>query len=72
MRTPLTPTEEGNIAETAIAARAVRSGIHVAVPISEGRRYELVFDTGDRLWRVQCKGARLRDEWCSCASERPG
>lgn len=55
----LTPSEKGGIAETAIAARAVELGIVVARPIVEGRRYDLIFDTGDRLLRVQCKWARL-------------
>ena len=54
-RAELTPTQKGNIAEAAIAAHAVRLGIAVLKPVVEGLRYDLVFDTGDRLWRVQCK-----------------
>jgi hypothetical protein len=53
----LTPTMKGAIAETQIAAEAVRLGIVVLRPIVEGRRYDLVFDTGPRLLRVQCKWA---------------
>ena len=53
----LTSTMKGGIAETQIAAEAVRLGIVVLRPIVEGRRYDLVFDTGSRLLRVQCKWA---------------
>ena len=55
----LTPTEKGNIAEAAIAAAAVKLGLGVALPVGDGRRYDLVLDTGARLLRVQCKWAPL-------------
>jgi PD-(D/E)XK nuclease superfamily protein len=48
---------KGAVAEAAIAAAAIELGIHVLRPLVEGRRYDLVFDTGDRLLRVQCKWA---------------
>jgi hypothetical protein len=51
----LTPTEKGAIAEAKITAAAVELGIVVLRPTTEGRRYDLVLDTGARLWRVQCK-----------------
>lgn len=57
----LTPTEKGGIAETAIASHATRIGIPVLRPIVEGLRYDLAFDVGDRVLRVQCKWASLRD-----------
>ena len=56
----LTPTEKGGIAEAAIAAAAVRLGIVVSRPIVEGGRYDLIFDNGDRLQRVQCKWGCFR------------
>src|SRR5215210_3401690 len=49
---------KGAIAETAITARAVELGIVVLKPVVEGRRYDLVFDTGERFLRVQCKWGR--------------
>jgi hypothetical protein len=49
----LTSTMKGAIAETQIAAEAVRLGIVVLRPIVEGRRYDLVFDTGPRLLYVR-------------------
>jgi hypothetical protein len=55
----LTPTEKGAIAELAIAYHAARLGIVALRPMVEGRRYDLVLDTGDRLWRVQCKWGRV-------------
>jgi hypothetical protein len=54
----LTPTEKGAIAEAKIYAAAVEAGIVVARPFTEGRRYDLIFDVGPRLLRIQCKWAR--------------
>jgi hypothetical protein len=51
----LTPSEKGAIAEAKICAAAVEAGIVVSRPISEGRRYDMIFDVGPRLLRVQCK-----------------
>lgn len=53
---------KGNIAELAIAARAAEFGIGVLKPLTEHERYDLVFDLGHRLLRVQCKWGSLRDE----------
>ena len=52
-----TPSDKGAIAELKIAAAAADLGIVVAWPMMEGRRYDLIFDTGSRLLRVQCKWA---------------
>ena len=51
---------KGAIAETAITAAAARLGFVVLRPVVEGRRYDLVIDTGPRLLRVQCKWAPRR------------
>ena len=53
----LTTDQKGAIAETAIVHAAVKLGIGVYKPISEGGRYDLIFDLGTRLLRVQCKWA---------------
>jgi hypothetical protein len=53
----LTTDQKGAIAETAIVHAAVKLGIGVYKPISEGGRYDLIFDIGRRLLRVQCKWA---------------
>jgi PD-(D/E)XK endonuclease len=51
---------KGAIAEAAITAAAVELGFVVLRPLIEGRRYDLVLDTGPRLLRVQCKSGRLK------------
>jgi hypothetical protein len=56
----LTPTQKGNVAGAKIVAAAVETGILVSRPVVEGCRYDLVFDMGTRLLRVQCKWARRR------------
>ena len=50
----LTPNQKGAIAETAIAHAATKLGIEVSRPILDAR-YDLIFDTGTSLLRVQCK-----------------
>jgi hypothetical protein len=69
----LTPTEKGAIAEAKIYAAAVEAGIVVARPLTEGNRYDLIFDVGTRLLRVQCKWANrqgdvvvVRTRTCRC------
>jgi prevent-host-death family protein len=52
---------KGNIAEAEIAAAAVRLGIDVLKPLVEHGRYDLAFDLGTELLRVQCKWASFGD-----------
>ena len=58
----LSSDQKGAIAESAIAHAAVKLGIGVYRPLSDGARYDLIFDFGDRLARVQCKWAPLRGD----------
>ena len=55
----LTSNDKGNIAEAAIALEAIRLGIDVLKPVAEHGRYDLLFDLGDRVMRVQCKWGSL-------------
>jgi PD-(D/E)XK endonuclease len=52
----LTTNQKGAVAETAITHEAVRLGIGVSRPVLD-LRYDLIFDVGDTLLRVQCKWA---------------
>jgi hypothetical protein len=52
----LTTDQKGAIAETSIAAAAIRLGIGVFRPIAV-ERYDLIFDLRPELIRVQCKWA---------------
>ena len=54
----LTTDQKGAIAELGIAWHATNLGVDVYKPVSEGGRYDLIFDFDDQLWRVQCKWAR--------------
>ena len=53
----LGPNEKGNIAELAIATEAARLGLSVLKPMTEHEVYDLAFDLGSRILRVQCKWA---------------
>ena len=56
------PGQKGAIAEAAVLAAAVKLHIPVLVPFNEGGRYDLVFDLGKRLARVQCKWGGLHGD----------
>ncbi|HEV2591628.1 MAG TPA: group I intron-associated PD-(D/E)XK endonuclease [Gaiellaceae bacterium] len=58
----LTTNQKGSIAETAVAKAALEIGYDVYRPMFEGGRYDMIFDTGDRLLRVQCKWAPLNGD----------
>jgi hypothetical protein len=53
----LTTDQKGAIAEMGIAWHATQLGVDVYKPVSDGGRYDLIFDLRERLWRVQCKWA---------------
>jgi hypothetical protein len=53
---------KGNVAEAAITLAAIKLGVDVLKPVGEHGRYDLAFDVGTRVLRVQCKwGAADRD-----------
>jgi prevent-host-death family protein len=58
----LSTNQKGGIAETAITAAATRLGIPVLRPVVEHGRYDLAFEIGDRILRVQCKWGGLDDD----------
>ena len=68
----MTTDQKGGIAELAIACEAVQLGIGLYRPLTEGGRYDLIFDLGARLLRVQCKWAARRGEVVAvpCQSSR--
>lgn len=51
----LTPSQKGAVAEAAVTAAAVSMGVLVLRPVCEGGRYDVAFDLGPELMRVQCK-----------------
>jgi PD-(D/E)XK endonuclease len=53
----LTTDQRGAYAEFAISHAAIKLGIDVYRPITERGRYDLIFDLGSGLLRVQCKHA---------------
>jgi len=53
----LTTDQKGAIAELAIAHIAAEIGVGVFKPLTDGERYDLIFDLRPRLVRVQCKWA---------------
>lgn len=58
----LTTDQKGAVAELAIAHAAAALGVGVFRPLTDGERYDLIFDLRPRLLRVQCKwAARIGD-----------
>ncbi len=73
----LTTDQKGALAEAMIAAAAIELGVGVLRPISDGTRYDLIFDVDGRLMRVQCKtavrhGDVLAVRWYSARRSRAG
>jgi PD-(D/E)XK endonuclease len=58
----LTTDQKGAIAELAIAGAALKLGSGVYRPVAGGGRYDLIFEFGDRLLRIQCKTGVLRGD----------
>jgi prevent-host-death family protein len=58
----LSTNQKGGIAETAITAAAYKLDIPVLRPMVEHGRYDLAFEIGDRIYRVQCKWGALQDD----------
>jgi len=58
----LTTDQKGAIAELAIAHAAAALGVGVFKPLTDGERYDLIFDLRPRLVRVQCKWASRRGD----------
>lgn len=53
------PNDKGNVAEMAIALKAMQCGLAVSKPMTEHTRYDLVFEINGNLKKVQCKRGRL-------------
>jgi hypothetical protein len=58
----LTTNQKGAIAEAAIMKAALEVRYDVYRPAIEGGRYDLIFDTGERLLRIQCKWSPLHED----------
>jgi prevent-host-death family protein len=55
----LSTSQKGAIAEMKIATAAIELGVPVLRPMTEHARYDLAFEIGARILRVQCKWAAL-------------
>jgi prevent-host-death family protein len=58
----MTSNHKGAIAEMKIATAATEVGVPVLRPMTEHGRYDLAFEIGDRILRVQCKWGALDDD----------
>ena len=53
---------KGAVAETGVIHVATKLGMTVLRPLSDGRRYDLVLDTGSQPLRAQCKWASRKGD----------
>lgn len=61
---------KGEISEGQVVAHLLKLGYSVSMPFGNNQRYDLIWDDGSRLWRVQVKTANF-SKGClifSCAS----
>ena len=69
----LTTDQKGAIAETAIIHAAIKLGVNVYRPVMEGGRYDMIFEVGSNLLRLQCNGPRdTVTSWLSDVIRREG
>lgn len=69
----LSSKEKGNLTELQCITRCYELGYKVSIPYGENSRYDFILDTGNKLYRVQCKTSSKVDEECfkfSCRSTR--
>ncbi len=52
------PSEIGERTEIAVMAALVEAGLRVLVPFGGYHRFDLAFEVGDRIVKVQCKSGR--------------
>jgi hypothetical protein len=57
----LTTNQKGFVAETAVIHECAKLGVPVSKPLDD-QKYDLIFDLGENLLRVQCKWAALNGE----------
>ena len=50
---------KGEVSEGHVVAHLLKLGYSVSIPFGDNQRYDLIYDDGSRLWRVQVKTARL-------------
>ena len=59
----LTRKRRGEMAEAAFLHKASRMGFGVSKPWGDSEPYDLIVDSGTRLWRVQVKSASRPDKY---------
>jgi hypothetical protein len=59
----LTRKRRGEMAEAAFLHKASRMGFGVSKPWGDSEPYDLIVDSGTRLWRVQVKSASHANKW---------
>ena len=64
------PNITGNVSESAALNAFSKAGFVVSVPFGNGAPYDLIVDTGKRLWKVQVKTGRLREGCVLFAAQR--
>lgn len=55
-----TTYDTGNISESVVMTAYLQAGFMVSVPFGAGAPYDLIIDTGDRLYKIQVKTGWLR------------
>jgi hypothetical protein len=56
----LNSKQRGELAEMMFMVKAAQKGFATAKPYGDSRRYDLIVDVGQRLWRVQVKSASVQ------------
>lgn len=53
--------QKGIITELLIATKFTEMGYIISLPLGNAARYDLIIDTGNKIYKVQCKTAKLKE-----------
>lgn len=53
--------DKGDIAEAATITKLKKEGYTVSIPFGDNAKYDLIYDDGSNLIRVQCKNGKYKD-----------
>ena len=52
---------KGLTTELIITQKFIELGFIVSIPYGNNSRYDLLVDTGDNIWKIQCKSSKLNE-----------
>jgi len=55
------PQKRGDLTEAAVLQKLMQEGYSISQPFDDNQRYDFIADSGNELYRVQAKTARMKE-----------